>query len=71
MIFITLHLIGYFTLNKEGIIIDANLAGAELLGVERLNLYKKAFIQYIASDNLKSISQYMMKVMETGYQTKH
>ncbi|ADZ09998.1 PAS/PAC sensor signal transduction histidine kinase [Methanobacterium lacus] len=39
--------VGYFTLNKDGIILDVNLAGALLLGVERLNLQKSAFIQYI------------------------
>jgi PAS domain-containing protein len=39
--------IGYFTLNKDGIIVDANLAGAELLGVERLNLYNTALPRMI------------------------
>jgi two-component system, chemotaxis family, sensor kinase Cph1 len=57
--------IGYFTLNKDGIIVDANLAGAELLGVERLNLYNTAFIQYITQDNLSQFHQYMMKVQDT------
>ena len=57
--------VGYFTLNKNGIIIDANLAGAELLGVERLNLYNTGFIQYITPDNLSQFHKYMMKVQET------
>lgn len=57
--------VGYFTLNKDGIIIDANLAGAELLGVERLNLYNTGFIQYITRDNLSQFHQYMTKVQET------
>ena len=43
--------VGYFTLNEKGLILDANLAGASLLKVERLNLPNKAFIQFIDLDN--------------------
>ena len=39
--------VGYFTLDKDGLISEVNLAGAELLGVERSKLHKKAFILYI------------------------
>ncbi len=42
---------GYFTLDKDGIILDVNLAGAALLGVGRRDLYNTAFIRYIAHDN--------------------
>ena len=35
--------VGYFTLNKEGIILEVNLAGSELLNVERLKLHKVCF----------------------------
>lgn len=45
--------IGYFTLDKNCIILDVNLTGAGLLGVERSNLYKTAFIQYIFHEYLK------------------
>ena len=31
--------VGYFTLDKKGLIIDVNLAGADLLGAERKNPY--------------------------------
>ncbi len=57
--------IGYFTLDENGIIVEANLAGTELLGIERLNLYQNAFIIYIAKDNLSQFHQYMMRVKET------
>ena len=38
---------GYFTIDKDGIILESNLKGASLLDVERRNLHKTAFIQYI------------------------
>ncbi len=56
---------GYFTLDKEGIILEVNLKGASLLGVERLNLNKTAFIQYIAPDNQNKFYHHLQKVLET------
>ncbi|MDP1553358.1 MAG: PAS domain S-box protein [Methanobacteriaceae archaeon] len=58
--------VGYFTLDKEGIILKANLAGSELLGVERLNLHKSAFIQYIKTDQRNKFHQHLKKVLKTG-----
>ena len=56
---------GYFTLDKDGIILEVNLKGALLLGVERLNLNKTAFIQYIAPDNQNKFYHHIQKVLET------
>jgi PAS domain S-box-containing protein len=42
--------VGYFTLDKNGLILQANLTGAGLLGIERSHLIKKPFIQYIAKN---------------------
>jgi two-component system, chemotaxis family, sensor kinase Cph1 len=56
---------GYFTLDKEGIILEVNLKGASLLGVERLNLNKTAFIQYITPDNQNKFYHHLQKVLET------
>jgi len=42
--------IGYFTFNRKGLIVEVNLAGADLLGVERMHLIKKRFSQFIARD---------------------
>ncbi len=39
--------VGYFTVDKDGLILDVNLAGSTLLGVERRNLNKKALILHI------------------------
>lgn len=43
--------VGYFTIDKNGIILEANLTGANLLGVEgRRDLIKKSFSCYVAED---------------------
>jgi two-component system, chemotaxis family, sensor kinase Cph1 len=57
--------VGYFTLDKKGIILEVNLAGATLLGVERLNLVKRAFIQFIKPDYRNKFHLHTMKVLET------
>ena len=56
--------IGYITLNKNGIILDVNLTGAVLLGIERVNLQKSAFIQYIDSDYRNKFHNHIQKVLE-------
>ena len=40
--------IGYFTFDKNGLILEVNLTGANILGVERSFLIKKPFSLYIA-----------------------
>ena len=40
--------IGYFTLDKKGLIKEVNLAGAELVGLERAHLIQKQFSRFIA-----------------------
>jgi PAS domain S-box-containing protein len=42
--------IGYFTFNRKGMIVEVNLTGADLLGVERRHLIKRGFSQFIARD---------------------
>ena len=51
---------GYFTIDKDGIILESNLSGASLLGVERRDLYKTAFIRYIEPDYLNEFHQYLL-----------
>lgn len=58
--------LGYFTLDKEGIILQVNLAGATLLDVERLTLNKTAFILYIAQDYRNQFHHHIKRVSETG-----
>jgi len=59
--------VGYFTLDKKGIIMDVNLAGAALVGIERIYLNKKAFIQHIISAERNKFHKYLLKVLGTDY----
>lgn len=44
--------VGYLTLNRQGIIVEANLTGAALLGVERHDLMRRRFAPLVApADN--------------------
>ena len=40
--------VGYFTFDTQGLILEVNLTGAKLLGIERKLLLKKPFINFIA-----------------------
>ncbi len=57
---------GYFTLDENGIVLESNLKGASLLGVERQNLHKTAFIQYITPAYRNRFHHHIQRVMETG-----
>jgi len=41
---------GYFTLSKEGEILELNLCGSQMLGRERSFLKKSRFVSFISSD---------------------
>jgi chemotaxis family two-component system sensor kinase Cph1 len=58
--------VGYFTLNKDGIILEANLAGSGLLGIERLKLHKTAFILYIEPNQRNMFHHSIMMALKTG-----
>ena len=58
--------IGYFTLDKKGIILKVNLIGATLLGSDRTNLYKKALIQFIGPEFRNKFHHHIMKVWDKG-----
>ncbi|MGB9201981.1 sensor histidine kinase [Methanobacterium sp.] len=57
---------GYFTLNKEGIILEANLAAATLLGIERRKLINSTFIKYIDPSDRNKFHHHCMEVMQTS-----
>ena len=42
--------IGYLTFDRKGLIVEVNLTGADLLGVERKHLIKRGFSQFIERD---------------------
>lgn len=55
--------IGYFALNASGIIGELNLAGAEILGVEKHLLMDTRFMRYVAADSQRRFSQFFMQIM--------
>ena len=40
--------VGYFTLDQNGLIVEINFAGADMLGFERASLIKKGFSRFVA-----------------------
>jgi chemotaxis family two-component system sensor kinase Cph1 len=58
--------VGYYTLDKNGIILDVNFTGATLLGVERVNLNKRSFIQHIDPEHRNRFHHHIKNVMKTG-----
>ena len=53
---------GYFTLSKEGIIIDANLTGAIMLGVDRINLIHAKFRSFLCNDSKMEFDIFLDKI---------
>lgn len=43
--------VGYFTFNKDGLIIEANITGADMLGTNRRALLGKPFTPFVASED--------------------
>lgn len=57
--------LGYFTFDREGLIIEVNLTGAILLGVERPYLIKKSFTTYVERDYQDSFYFHRKRVFES------
>lgn len=57
--------VGYFTLDKKGRILEANLTGAGLLGIERGHLIKKPLSRYIGKDNQDLFYLHHRKAFDT------
>ncbi|MCK7513936.1 MAG: PAS domain S-box protein [Desulfobacterales bacterium] len=47
--------VGYFTFDTQGLILEVNLTGAKLLGIERQGLAHKPFINFIADADGRKI----------------
>lgn len=54
--------VGYFTLDRDGIIVSANLKGASLLGVQRDRLRGRRFALHVSGDALPVFSDFLEKV---------
>ncbi len=58
--------LGYFTLDKKGLVIEANLTGANMLAVERPSLINSTFARFIAREFQDSFYSHCRRVAETA-----
>jgi len=56
---------GYFTLTEKGLIDEANLTLATLLGVVRADLLGKSFNRFVQKDDQDSFYKHRQKIIET------
>lgn len=52
---------GYFTLSREGEIIELNLYGCQMLGKERINLIKRMFGVFVSDDTKPAFNNFLSK----------
>ncbi len=57
---------GYFTLDRNSLIVDVNLAGSELLGSEKHRLIGAQFTAYISPDSQDAFHFHYREVLKTG-----
>ena len=58
--------VGYFTLSQDAVILEANLTGAELLGVPRSSLVDRSFTRFIPSDDQDDYYHHRRAVVNAG-----
>ncbi len=58
--------IGYFTFDKNGLIIDINLTGANMLGIEKYFLIRTPFFRYVALGSRDIFHQHFNRVFRTN-----
>ncbi|BAN34527.1 diguanylate cyclase/phosphodiesterase with PAS/PAC sensor(s) [Sulfuricella denitrificans skB26] len=58
--------ISYFTLTREGIISEANLTGASLLGVEREKLLRRRFASFVMPEDTGRWHRHFMSSLQHG-----
>jgi PAS domain S-box-containing protein len=57
---------GYFTFDKMGRVVEANLSGARMLGVERAHLLRSAFAEFIAPEYRDVFRVHRHEVLQNG-----
>jgi len=60
--------VGYFTLNPDGVILQANLTGARLIGVPRAMLIGKRLAGYISSGTVATFREFYARPFRTEKQ---
>ena len=63
--------IGYFIFNRPGLILDANLTGARLLGVERGSLMRTPFLSHVVPAFRPEFTAHLEKVFVTPVSYTH
>ena len=58
--------VGYFTFDKHGLILEANLAAATELGIERSRLINKPFRAYIVTEDRNIFDQHFQKYFKSA-----
>jgi PAS domain S-box-containing protein len=58
--------VGYFTLDRNGVIRGVNLTGAALLGIERSRLIGRRFTLVVANDTRSPFNAFLEKVCSSG-----
>ena len=58
--------VGYFTMLKKGIILEANDTGASILRISKSGLLNTSFISFLKLDSKLYFEQYNKKAIETG-----
>ena len=58
--------VGYFTISEEGLILEANLMSATLLGVDRSSLRKQPLSRYIVAEDADIYYLHSKKLFKTG-----
>lgn len=56
--------IGYATISREGLIVEINLTGSGLLGIDRSKLIKRRFSQFIATQDKDRWYRLFLRMME-------
>jgi diguanylate cyclase (GGDEF)-like protein len=59
--------VGYFTLDRHGVIIDMNLAGSILLGVKGSQKGRHRFAAHVAPDDLAAFNSYCAGVLQARH----
>jgi len=58
--------VGYFTFDAKGVIVEVNLAGAALVGIERRHLIGRGFSAFLDDENQRTFYLHRQEVMDTG-----
>ena len=56
--------IGYFTLDAKGVIVEANLTGAALLGLNRRGLIRRGFRRFVKQEDQRKLLNFCRKIFE-------